>query len=30
MAGVVYGYEVDSPLALTYLRTGPGDPIVVI
>ena len=30
MAGVVYGYEVDSPLALTYLRTGPGDPIVVV
>jgi hypothetical protein len=29
MAGVVYGYEVDSPLALTFLRTGLGDPIAV-
>jgi hypothetical protein len=29
MAGVVFGYEVDSPLAFTYLRTGLGDPISV-
>jgi hypothetical protein len=30
MAGVVFGYEVDSPLAFTYLRTGRGDPIAVV
>ena len=30
MAGVVFGYEVDSPLTPTYLRTGRGDPIEVV
>ena len=30
MAGVVFGYEVDSPLHYTYLRTGLGDPIEVV
>ena len=29
MAGVVFGYEVGSPLASTYLRAGRGDPLVV-
>jgi hypothetical protein len=29
VAGIVFGYEVDSPLALTFLRTGLGDPIAV-
>jgi hypothetical protein len=29
VAGVVFGYETDSPLASTYLRAGLGDPIAV-
>ncbi len=29
MTGVVFGYEVGSPLASTYLRAGRGDPIAI-
>jgi hypothetical protein len=29
VAGIVFGYEIESPLAPTYLRAGLGDPLVV-